>query len=452
MTINKLARKRQRYWKAKGGIILICIVSTLAAICPAYAQEGNGQPGTKQTERGVENPSEIRSPAKVITTESDAFLTAMSDNGTLSFSRPTDLVRAQSVDAIDALSVGDIVVSDVTDAAPYGFLRRVANVKRTDSGVVVKTVQATLAEAIGDGTLDTSQVQLTPDDVVSITDNNGEVITSAALPGSPFRIQLDNVVLSDGLGGLATIDGTIDLSANFRFSADFSRFRLIDLDFENSANVYAEIDVDVEQPLAGFHRKKRLRSYEFRTITVWVGWIPVVLTPRLDMYVGLDGDISVAITAGMTQGVNIDYDLTYSRGIGWNLDREVDFYGSNIMLWGPITTYSLEAFAGPELTLAVYGVEAPYANLYGALDLEINMADSRWWTMYGGFKGEIGVRLDVEVLGYTYTIVDYAYPIYERKWIVAQASPSERRPRSDRISALVLQPKYEIYLPMIAGG
>ncbi len=39
-----------------------------------------------------------------------------------------------------------------------------------------------------------------------------------------------------------------------------------------------------------------IAHFNFTPITVWVGWVPVVITPVLTVNVGLDGEVSVGIT------------------------------------------------------------------------------------------------------------------------------------------------------------
>ena len=57
-------------------------------------------------------------------------------------------VALDAATAKDVPHVGEIIVSGVTDAAPYGFLRRVEGVEEKDGNIILKTSQASLNEVL----------------------------------------------------------------------------------------------------------------------------------------------------------------------------------------------------------------------------------------------------------------------------------------------------------------
>jgi hypothetical protein len=59
----------------------------------------------------------------------------------------TEFTFSQSTPELEALEPGDIMVGDVTENAPYGFLRKVTSVSTPGGQVVVETVDATLSVA-----------------------------------------------------------------------------------------------------------------------------------------------------------------------------------------------------------------------------------------------------------------------------------------------------------------
>jgi hypothetical protein len=90
---------------------------------------------------------------QVLTEATTQYLSSVSNDGvTFTFS--------QSTPELAALDIGDVMVGDVSTAAPYGFLRKVASVTGIGGLVVVTTTDATLEDAIQQGSIQLSK-QLT---------------------------------------------------------------------------------------------------------------------------------------------------------------------------------------------------------------------------------------------------------------------------------------------------
>ncbi|MBV7336260.1 hypothetical protein KFU94_50115 [Chloroflexi bacterium TSY] len=360
---------------------------------------------------------------KVITDEAAHSLAQLLEDGTLIFDQTKSIARKNDSNVLSTITVGDILVSDVTDIAPHGFLRKVTAVEERAGQKVFQTVPANLAEAIGTGTLDTGTVVLTPNDLERVTDAEGNEV-AASMVQDTFSIELDNEIFSQVGGGRAVVNGTVSFSPSFTFYADFSGFRLIDLDFSNRTTVEADIDVTVESPILNLSAKKVLQRHKFKTFRVWVAGVPVVLTPELTLYLGLDGTVSAEITAGVRQSAILEAGLLYQRGDGWGVVREVDFLEQEVDLERPTPDYALNVSGGPKLSLAIYGVRGPYAEILGCLRLEVEPDEAIWWKLYGGFVLQMGVEVMVRIWGYEYEVVDYHYPLIERKWLLPEADGS----------------------------
>jgi hypothetical protein len=77
----------------------------------------------------------------------------------------------------------------------------------------------------------------------------------------------------------------------------------------------------------------------------------------------------------------------------------------------------LKGYAGAQLSLMLYGVIGPYAEINAYLKLEADIADDPWWTLYGGLEVPVGVK--IEVLGHS--IADYEGPAIGYRLTLAQA-------------------------------
>ena len=109
------------------------------------------------TRDDTEVPPVIPNTTKVLPEATTQYLTSISSDGAI-------FTFSQATPALLALAPGDIMVGDVAENAPDGFLRRVISVTPSDGQVFVNTEDATLEDAIDSGSLEVSRV-LTPDDV-----------------------------------------------------------------------------------------------------------------------------------------------------------------------------------------------------------------------------------------------------------------------------------------------
>ena len=110
------------------------------------------------------------------------------DVGAAQFGAGNETVTVpQGASAFDALVPGDILVVGVTNATPVGFLGRIESVSAAGGQVTLRTVPATLEEAVGEGSLAVRR-RLTPGDLranpppapagVSLVEASGEFIVA----------------------------------------------------------------------------------------------------------------------------------------------------------------------------------------------------------------------------------------------------------------------------------
>jgi hypothetical protein len=89
-------------------------------------------------------PPVIPATTEVLSAQTTDNLISVSEDGTtFTFAQPTA--------ELSALDVGDVMVGDVSEAVPHGFLRKVTQVTNNSGQVIVTTEPATLEEAIEQG-------------------------------------------------------------------------------------------------------------------------------------------------------------------------------------------------------------------------------------------------------------------------------------------------------------
>ncbi|OLV16605.1 hypothetical protein [Deinococcus marmoris] len=117
---------------------------------------------------------------KVADASTRASLTAYNgDTGEMRFSKSSPILAK--------LKSGDVLVSEPSNAAPSGYLRKVQAVRQENSEVVLDTTQARLDEAITEGELH-ADFQLNGDDLLR-TEGLPKGVTLTANPASRLNAQ-----------------------------------------------------------------------------------------------------------------------------------------------------------------------------------------------------------------------------------------------------------------------
>jgi hypothetical protein len=174
----------------------------------------------------VDLPPIVPDTTNVLTEESTENLTISDDGTTYTF--------AQDTAELDAVAPGEIIVSDVTQAAPDGFLRKVTNVTESNGQVIATTEQATLEEAIEQDAVSLSR-RLTPSDIQSGYALPGVTLRAPREPAidDTFFLEINDVVVYDDDGNLGTTNdqikanGSIELAPEFDLDFKVKRWKLV---------------------------------------------------------------------------------------------------------------------------------------------------------------------------------------------------------------------------------
>ena len=358
-------------------------------------------------------PTVIPETTQVLTSETTQYLSSVSDDGRV-------FTFTQSTSSLDALARGDVIVGDASANAPYGFLRKVVAVSSVGGQVIVETEAAVLEEAIESGSVHISQA-LAPDQVQTSTELQGVALATSAGLEDEFYFELKDVVLYDDDGNSNTTDdqiradGSIRLEPGFDLSLVVRHWRLEELSFTTSAVETAELEIKAEIDLLSVQEEKEIARYTLSPITVMVGPVPVVFVPVLTLHVGVDGSVHVGVKAGVTQEVTLIAGVRYAGRV-W---VPVSSF-TNQFYWEPPTLSAgleLKGYVGAQLSLMLYGVVGPHTEIDAYLELEADIADDPWWTLYGGLEALVGVK--IEVLGHS--LADYEAPPVGYRLALAQA-------------------------------
>ena len=338
---------------------------------------------------------------------------------------------------LQGLKPGDVIVSGVTSATPFGMLRKVTAVTKVGSTLQVSTAPAALTDAITQGAVNV-QRSLTGSAINSFQALLPGVTRGSSQPQYPFCLSIANVPLvvaaTEALpsapvqvGGQITGSGTIcaaitfDLSMQIRgVSLEYPTGRFL-LQFQNTGAEMTDVRLTGTGTVT-VQESYQLGEFYLQPIVFAIGGVPVVLTPKIVFTLGADGHVTTSVTAGVTQTD------TYQAGLQCtNSDCSAaatlpaPSFSPDPLTISAGTT--LTGYGTPELDLLLYGVVGPELDLRGYVEADASahskklMTPALSWIVYGGLQVQIGIALDIVGLYHK----DYSQNVYSWRAVLAQS-------------------------------
>ncbi len=186
----------------------------------------------------------------------------------------------------------------------------------------------------------------------------------------------------------------LDLLLSLDFSFRLQNWRLKTLQFSGRVDETADLRVGADIAVDSLHKEYPITPpVTLSAVTFFVGPVPVVITPVLRVFVGLDGSAHVGVTASVTQQATLMAGLRYADG-NWSPISE---FGNSFTYEPPhaYATLNLRAFGGARLAVLLYGVTGPYTTVNLYLALRVDLGAGAWLDLYGGLEVLVGVRLEV---------------------------------------------------------
>ncbi|MCA9836312.1 MAG: hypothetical protein KC422_05335 [Trueperaceae bacterium] len=342
---------------------------------------------------------------------------------------------AQSTPQLESLNSGDIIASEPGSVAPEGYLRRIKTLRQEGGALILETEQASLDQAVAQGSLSVERA-LKPEDIVAtkallkgvsiqlIEAEPSKNLSGQALETQALNFKVDfNQVLLDADGNNNTTADQLKLNGSFAFSPKV----IFDIDIKflfrlQKLKLGMGFTEEVNLELSGFAGgtlTKEIAVAQFYTapLTFFIGPVPIVLTPKVDINIGVDGQIGAEISVGLDQSLDVTIGAEWRRGQGWQnisgVDSNADYYVDAFAL-----SMVARAYAGAEASILLYGLAGPY--LYGRAFAEIDVGVPRdpLWILSAGL--EAGVGFEVEIL--SFTLVDWHKDVLNVKKEIGRAA------------------------------
>ncbi|GAA3999056.1 hypothetical protein GCM10022631_07360 [Deinococcus rubellus] len=403
--------------------ILLLLVMVLTA-CGTHSGPAPAPPPTSQT-------TIIPDTTKVTDPVTRTALTA--------YDRTSGVLRfSQSTPVLAALKPGDVLVSGPSSAAPNGYLRKITGVRRDGGDVVLDTSQAKLTEAVSQGVLD-AHISLTPAQVkrtevflpgVTVTSNAPHIQGQDQVgigENYEFSATFNHVFVPQAgpnLSGQMTVDGSVSYNVGLGVyiavsGPSFIPPRLISVGpveakvgFAQQASLH--ISGDVTGDLGD---EFKFATQYFEPLTFFIGPVPVIVVPRLDLYLSAGGHVEGKFDFQASESTAAQLGARWTPDDGWKNISDFGFSGD---LPRPTVFGTIKPRAGVKSTFGfkLYDVAGPEMSLLGGLELDGQIPRNPNWILNGFLKGSMNFKVELPILG---TLADYQVTLFDKTLEFARA-------------------------------
>ena len=316
---------------------------------------------------GQASPDEeykVPSTTKVLSEEGIAQLETITNEGTLLF--PKDSPYAQS------LEQGDVIVAGVSDKTPSGLLRRVSEVVQDTSRIRVQTTQASLEEAVEEGSLrthiDFSKAYLEQTSTGPDVETRSDALRGELHEEGTLEIDFGNTNPAPGI----EINGRAQLTVGMDLEIEIKRFTLehFKLGITGSEKLALEF-------IAAYERAYEttlppVEPFPLKPFTIWTWGIPIVIFPHYSITLGFEAGARIDLSAAIEQEARAEIALVYKRETGFV--HVSDFQNSYGLRYDPDfvgITGKGELFAKHKLLFAPYNIGGAFVSFRGGVGAEV---------------------------------------------------------------------------------
>ena len=246
-----------------------------------------------------------------------------------------ELVFSQPSLQLDTIAVGDFIVSEPTETAPDGLLRRVTFVQAQGSELRLYTQEAALSDIIASGEI------------------NLEIYNDPAdtLRSNRFKYPLG--VVWGEVSATGNLDFNIDVtSLNF---GDWAGEPFVRYDPEASFDM--NLTVESKEAFAAFSASQKLKEWSFKPIVRYIPTglipLPLVISRKLTVSISASGRADGAFKYSGSASGSLGANVSYQQGWSFDTHHTFDATGSQQSKGVGYMTVSVQ----PNFVFGLYGTQ-----------------------------------------------------------------------------------------------
>jgi hypothetical protein len=367
-------------------------------------------PETLKVSVTVDYGGNIPSPnAVTLSAETLRLITSVAPDG-------NGIYFSQTNSELSAIRPGMILALPPAAQLPSGFLGRVVEVFNSGGQLFISTTAASLSEALSSATITVDRPLNASDVTSSVATAPGTSFPARSLSTNDsvedgFSVRLNDLVVYDRDGNPSTtsdqlvLDGAITANPQLHFDFDIDDFHLKKLAFYIQVHESVALTIKSRLEASLFDGEKEFAHFRFGRIIIWVGWVPVVIVPEVDLVARAKGTASVGIEVGVNQFAIFTAGLGFSNG-SWS---PIGDFSSSFSFSGPRFSAgaNIKGLVGPRFKLLLYGVIGPRADIDGFGEINVDIFRTPIWQIFGGLEGNAGIHLQI----FDHTIADVEFPL-----------------------------------------
>jgi hypothetical protein len=322
---------------------------------------------------------------------------------------------AKSTSVLASLQPDDVLVSEPSSAAPYGYLRKVKAIRQEGGEVVLETVQANLTDAVHQGSLDGSD-DLEQSDLASATALvEGLTVgvvksTSSVDAGDGFRFEakFDETVLDINEGNVKVkvrVNGSLYFNAGYNVGIGIEgcldlppvcvdRFEAW-VGFEQRAHLQVSGEAN-----AKITKEKKVAEYRFSPKCFAIGPVPVCIVPTVYVFVGATGEVNLSFNYNAVQTAQAKIGAKWTEDNGWeDIEPTPAFNTSFDQQFNVNAGLKARAYTKAEGALMLYGVAGPTIGAKMSIELDAAVPRDPFWILRGSLEAYYGFIVDLPVVG-----------------------------------------------------
>jgi hypothetical protein len=323
----------------------------------------------------------------------------------------------QSTPVLANLKLDDVLVSEPSDAAPNGYLRKVKAIRSEGTEVVIETSQANLTDAVSQGDL-IAQKDLEPEDlgevktlVPGLTIRSGRLGAIDVGDGYRFQAKFDETLLDVGEGDVSVkvrVNGEVYFNAGYnigigidniaptkgRFIPKVDRFEAW-MGFDQAVQLRVS-----GQAHAAIVKEKKVAEIPFKPACFAFGPIPVCVVPTVYLFVGGSGEVSLSFDYAVTQKAQAKIGAKWDDNDGWSQIKPTpDFSAGLDQKFDVGAELNLKAWAKTEAALKIWDVAGPTIGAKLGLEVDAKFRRNPFWIARAQLEAYYGFIVDLPIIG-----------------------------------------------------
>lgn len=278
-------------------------------------------------------------------------------------------------------SVGDIISGGISEKTPYGFLHKITYATSDKKSFKVD-LNTSLDEAVKNGEGSFSKAWTYGD--LKSAPYNTNISLQSGNSSHNFHVDVDEIIHDEDGNPNTTLDQMV-----LKGYSDFNIFTELKTKitegkvytrFESTINGKSNFQLVTDLELLNIDKKIPLQQYYFNPIVFSIGPVPVVILPKASLNFYFDANLNSKIDAEFSNDFSYKNILELKDG-NWTLTKDPsNYFDTKISETKIDFNANTSASLSPEVSLELYGLAGPYANIKLGITFDANTENNPWWT------------------------------------------------------------------------